>query len=242
MQEAKQSIRDLLRYYLPEVSLNGDRFLLSVSTSQLSNMLAIKAEEYREKSSIFITTSEGKIQIASGYENSAYSTRYLCEADYVSCILPLEFPSDPVKVYYKRGIISATALADYNGVNYVPMLIPLTKDGKLDEKFSKDFPDMSETVGGCFRFEDMDGKVCWYGTPKHLPDYILDLDVPNLKQKRYKSIQLVEWSEDSGCDPIRWVSFCGVLIAGSPLFHSSLRKLKEYGLLMRWLDPLTSET
>ena len=89
---------------------------------------------------------------------------------------------------------------------------------------------MTVTEGGCFRFENQDGTMDWYG----LPDWEHDSwkrAIPNLPVREYKSIRLVEWDDSLPGNPIQWISFGGVLFAYAPIFRCDIYKMKQYGLL-----------
>lgn len=229
MEKAKQQVKDLLGRGFPEVSLNGDRFRICIPTGKLGHLLSDRLYDGWKERVVFTQEKPGKSKLMDIYQNSVYGSQRLMDIDYGTCIPEDEaFTSGRIRYYRKNMIL----LDDYNGLDYLPMLVPLTKSGDIDETFSETCPDMSETEGGCFRFDGEDGISALYGMPKKDPENPEKYELPHLEEKKYRSIQLVEHEDGMCCEPIRWVSFAGVLVAWTPIFRCHIGMLKKYRLLL----------
>ena len=233
MTGAQKQVELIFERGLPEAVLSGDRFKFGAPPSRLGYLLAAELEKLISERDIYQKDSKGNLILKAEYRDTALGSKYLSSLDYGTCV-PAEVNMDGTLDETRHYRYNTSVLVDEDWMDYLPILIPMTKDMEIDDLFSEACPDMTETVGGCFRFEDEAGQVKWYGMPDWAtwstkgPDYRV---VPHLEQKVYKSIRLVEWEKDLPCKPIHWVSFGGMLFAQTPIFTGLISDMKSYGLL-----------
>ena len=118
-----------------------------------------------------------------------------------------------------------------------PMLVPLDRDGKVDQQFEESNPDGTEIVGGflrCVHTSECDltlkNTAVYGGSPNQLDPLFLVRD---------EAMSLVEdgglvtdrWEKDA--EPLHWVVYDGCLICTKNVLKTSLLCLYEKGIVPR---------
>lgn len=195
-------------YSLREISLNGDRFLLTIPPVHVWNQLMefydrgiVDIKQWERECNAFLfgeNANTGDISVISNNHNTT-----------VCCYPRGKTPED--------GFLSAVEM------KFWPCLVPLTRTGQVDDSFRSMDGQMME--GGFLKL----GRPIMKKTSSAIVGWS---DHPAVWAfHHYKELDLLDTCDDPTLKPLRWCVCNGLLMGMQALVQIDLRQLIKFGMV-----------